>query len=149
MVMSFKAGNHLRFAEALAAISISANAFTADAQVASDIASTSASASATPNLNLRVKAMPGGTPPLASPLLSVGPFGQEVTSLENRRIEFSQRPIIFYGSSSIRRWKTLSQDFVGYPVVNCGFGGSRLSDCLRYLSRLVLHLKPAAVVLRR
>jgi len=62
------------------------------------------------------------------PLLSVGPFGQEVTSLENRRIEFSQRPIIFYGSSSIRRWKTLSQDFVGYPVVNCGFGGSRLSS---------------------
>jgi hypothetical protein len=34
MVMSFKAGNHLRFAEALVAISIYANAFAADAQVA-------------------------------------------------------------------------------------------------------------------
>jgi hypothetical protein len=63
MVMSFKAGNHLRFAEALLAISISANAFT-DAQVAPNVASASGSASATPNLNLRVKAMPGGTPPL-------------------------------------------------------------------------------------
>src|SRR6202049_184486 len=143
MVMSFKAGNHLRFAEALVAISIYANAFTADAQVAPDIAS----ASATPTLNLRVPVMPGGTPPLAFPTPSVGPFEQEVTSLENRRIEFSQRPIIFYGSSSIRRWKTLRQDFVGYPVVNCGFGGSRLSDCVRYVSRLVLRLKPAAVVL--
>jgi lysophospholipase L1-like esterase len=147
MVMSFKAGNHLRFAEALLAISISANAFSAAAQVAPNVASASGSASATPNLNLRVKAMPGGTPPLASPTPSVGPFGQEVTSLENRRIEFSQRPIIFYGSSSIRRWKTLSQDFIGYPVVNCGFGGSRLSDCIRYVSPLVLRLKPAAVVL--
>ena len=147
MTMSFKAGNHVRFAEALVAISIYANAFTADAQVASDIASTSGSASATPTLNLRVQVMPGGTPPLASHAPSVSPFEQEVTSLENRRIEFSQRPIIFYGSSSIRLWKTLSQDFIGYPVVNCGFGGSRLSDCLRYVSRVVLRLKPAAVVL--
>ena len=119
MVMSFKAGNHLRFAEALLAISINANAFTANAQVAPDIGS----ASVTPNLNLRVQAMPGGAPPLASHAPSVGPFEQEVTSLENRRIEFSQPPIIFYGSSSIRRWKTLSEDFFGYPVVNCGFGG--------------------------
>jgi lysophospholipase L1-like esterase len=145
--MSFNAGNHLRFAEALVAILIYANAFTAYAQVAPDIASTSGSASGTPTLNLRVQVMPGGTPPLASHAPSVGPFEQEVTSLENRRIEFSQPPIIFYGSSSIRRWKTLSQDFVGYPVVNCGFGGSRLSDCVRYVSRLGLRLKPAAVVL--
>ena len=122
MLMSFKAGNHLRFAEAIVAISIYANALAADAQVAPDIASTSGSASATPSLNLRVPVMLGGTPPMASPSPSVGPFEQEVRSLENRRIEFSQRPIIFYGSSSIRLWKTLSQDFIGYPVVNCGFG---------------------------
>jgi hypothetical protein len=147
MVMSFKAGNHLRFAEALVAISIYANALATDAQVAPDIASTSVSSSATPILNQRVPVMPAGTPPLASPSPSVGPFEQEVSSLENRRIEFSQRPIIFYGSSSIRLWKTLSQDFIGYPVVNCGFGGSHLSDCVRYVSRLVLRLKPAAVVL--
>ena len=54
--MSFKAGNHLRFAEALVAISIYANAFAADAdaQIAPDIASTSGSA--TPSLNLRIPA---------------------------------------------------------------------------------------------
>jgi hypothetical protein len=70
-----------------------------------DIASTSGSA--TPSLNLRMPAMPGRTHPLASPAPSVGPFEEEVRSLEDRRIEFSQRPIIFYGSSSIRLWKTL------------------------------------------
>ncbi len=143
-MISFKAGKHLRLAQALVAISIYANAFTADAQVGPDIASTSA---ATPTLNLRAPVMPGATPPRASHAPSVDPFEQEVTSLENRRIELSQPPIIFYGSSSVRRWKTLSQDFTGYPVVNCGFGGSRLSDCVRYVSRLVLRLKPAAVVL--
>jgi lysophospholipase L1-like esterase len=147
MVISLMAGNRLRFATALAAISIYAYAFSADAQVAPEIASTSASASATPTPTLHLPVMPGSTPPLASNAPAVDRFEQEVTSLENRRIELSQRPIIFYGSSSIRRWKTLSQDFVGYPVVNCGFGGSRLSDCVRYVSRLVLRLKPAAVVL--
>jgi lysophospholipase L1-like esterase len=146
MLICFKAGNPLRFAEALVAISIYACAFCADAQVAPNSPSTSASASATPTLSLRVPVMPAGTLPPASYAPPIGPFEQEVTSLENRRIELSQRPIIFYGSSSIRRWKTLSEDFVGYPVVNCGFGGSRLSDCVRYVSRLVLRLKPAAVV---
>src|ERR1700693_2645927 len=94
MVRRFKAGNHLRFAAALVAISLYANAFTTEAQVAPDIASTSGSASGTPTLNLRVQVMPGGTPPLASNAPSVGPFDQEVTSLENRRIEFSPRPYL-------------------------------------------------------
>ena len=48
-------------------------------------------------------------------LLPSDRFEQEVTSLENRRIALSQSPIIFYLSSSIRRWKTLSQDFAGLP----------------------------------
>jgi lysophospholipase L1-like esterase len=144
MLMSVKAGNHLRFAEAaLLAISFSVDAFAADAQVVPNVAFPSA----TPNLNLRLKAMPDGTPLMVSPAPFIGLLGQEVASLENHRIEFSQQPIVFYGSSSIRRWKTLSQDFIGYPVVNCGFGGWRLSDCIRHLSDLVLRLKPAAVVL--
>jgi len=134
------------YAPTLLAISIYGYAFSADAQVAPDIASRSPSASATPTLNLRVPAMPGATPSLASYAPPIGSFEQEVTSLKNRRIDSSRRPIIFYGSSSIRRWRTLSKDFSGYPVVNCGFGGSRLIDCLRYVSPLVLRLKPAAVV---
>jgi lysophospholipase L1-like esterase len=128
-------------AATLLAILIYAYAFSAGAQTDREIAFQPASISATPTLNLGVPAMPGGTPSLA-----YAPFEQEVASLESRRIDSSQRPIIFYGSSSIRRWKNLSEDFVGYPVVNCGFGGSRLIDCFRYVSPLVLRLKPAAVV---
>jgi lysophospholipase L1-like esterase len=147
MVISFTVSHLLRFAAALVSISIYPCTFSADAQVAPEIAPPSASAPIAPTLTLRAPLMPGGTSPLASSAPAVGRFEQEVTSLENRRIQFSESPIIFYGSSSIRRWKTLSQDFVDYPVVNCGFGGSRLTDCLRYVSPLVLRLKPAAVVL--
>ncbi|MBV9998765.1 MAG: hypothetical protein JO015_06575 [Verrucomicrobia bacterium] len=92
--------------------------------------------------------VPGGPAPAASlSPLGLNPFEQEVTALEGRRIDITQRPIVFYGSSSIRLWTSLTQDFAGYPVVNCGFGGSHLSDCVRYVSRLVLRLKPVAVVL--
>jgi lysophospholipase L1-like esterase len=146
MLINFKACNLLRFAAALAPISIYALAFSAEAQIAPDFGSASAAAPAAPTLNLRLPVMPGAAPPLASYAPHLAPFEQEVISLENRPIGFSQRPIVFYGSSSIRRWKTLSEDFVGYPVVNCGFGGSRLIDCVRYVSGLVLRLKPAAVV---
>ena len=97
MLICFKAGNPLRFAEALVAISIYAYAFSADAQVAPNSASTSTSASATPTLNLRVPVMRGGTPPSASYAPPVGPFEQEVTSLENRRPEFHSRRLSFTG----------------------------------------------------
>jgi lysophospholipase L1-like esterase len=133
-------------AATLLAISTYAYAFSGGAQVGPDIASRPASVPAPPTLNLGVPAIPGSPPSLASQASPTGSFEQEVTSLANRRIDSSQRPIIFYGSSSIRRWKTLSEDFTGYQVVNSGFGGSRLVDCLRYVSPLVLRLKPAAVV---
>jgi lysophospholipase L1-like esterase len=135
----------MRAAPLLATL-IYAFAFSADAQIDREIALPPVSVSATPTVNLPMSAMPGGTSSLAPSAPPMAPFEQEVTSLENRRIDSSQKPIIFYGSSSIRRWKTLNQDFLGYPVVNCGFGGSRLIDCLRYVSPLVLRLKPAAVV---
>jgi len=36
--------------------------------------------------------------------------------------------IVFVGSSSIRLWSTLKQDFPGLNVINRGFGGSQLED---------------------
>jgi lysophospholipase L1-like esterase len=54
---------------------------------------------------------------------------------------------VFVGSSSIRRWQTLGNDFSGVPVLNRGFGGSEASDVLRYLDRAVLRYRPSRVVL--
>lgn len=55
--------------------------------------------------------------------------------------------IVFVGSSSIRMWQTLQNDFPGLPVLNRGFGGSELSDAVRFASRIVLPYKPRIVVL--
>ena len=77
------------------------------------------------------------------------PFETEVSALETK-LSLSPAtpgPIVFYGSSSIRLWKSLAQDFPDYSVLNCGFGGSRLADCARYANRLVLPRKPSAVVI--
>jgi lysophospholipase L1-like esterase len=77
------------------------------------------------------------------------PFESEVSALEARLLQspISSSPVVFYGSSSIRLWKSLQQDFSGYAVLNCGFGGSRLTDCVRYANRIVLPRKPSAIVI--
>jgi len=56
-------------------------------------------------------------------------------------------PVVFVGSSSIRMWDSLRADFPGVPVLNRGFGGSRMDDVLRYADRLVFRYRPRAVVL--
>jgi lysophospholipase L1-like esterase len=55
-------------------------------------------------------------------------------------------PVVFVGSSSIRLWKSLEQDFPGLPVINRGFGGSQLSDAAHFVDRLVLAYQPRFIV---
>jgi lysophospholipase L1-like esterase len=55
--------------------------------------------------------------------------------------------VLFVGSSSIRFWTDVDAEFANLPVViNRGFGGSQLSDCVRHLSRLVLAYRPRTVL---
>ncbi|GAB3890877.1 hypothetical protein GCM10028803_02120 [Larkinella knui] len=53
---------------------------------------------------------------------------------------------VFYGSSSIRLWKTLEQDFPGKQVLNMGFGGSTLAACSWFFERLVVPAQPRTLV---
>lgn len=74
---------------------------------------------------------------------------KEILALETRAA--TNRPpagcIVFVGSSSIRLWKTLAEDFPGLPVVNQGFGGSQLADSVNYAERLVIPYQPRQVVI--
>ena len=55
--------------------------------------------------------------------------------------------VLFVGSSSIRLWDSLQEDFAALPVViNRGFGGSKLSDCVRHIDRLVVPYRPRLVL---
>jgi lysophospholipase L1-like esterase len=58
-----------------------------------------------------------------------------------------QGGIVFVGSSSIRLWKTLAEDFPGLPVVNRGFGGSQLADSIRFVDRIIIPYAPRQVVI--
>jgi lysophospholipase L1-like esterase len=53
--------------------------------------------------------------------------------------------IVFVGSSSIRLWD-VQKYFPGLTVINRGFGGSQLSDSVRYAERIVIPYKPRIVV---
>ncbi|MBB4130777.1 MULTISPECIES: SGNH/GDSL hydrolase family protein [unclassified Xanthomonas] len=55
--------------------------------------------------------------------------------------------IVFVGSSSIRFWETLAQDFPDKPVINRGFGGSEVRDSTWYADRIVIPYAPRQVVL--
>lgn len=58
-----------------------------------------------------------------------------------------QHGVLFVGSSSIRLWTTLGQDFPGVPTINRGFGGSRIADSTRYVGRIVVPYRPNVIVL--
>jgi hypothetical protein len=55
--------------------------------------------------------------------------------------------ILFAGSSSIRMWSTIRGDMSPYPVIQRGFGGSKLSDVAWYAERLVYPHRFKALVL--
>lgn len=55
--------------------------------------------------------------------------------------------VLFVGSSSIRLWDKLEEQFSMVPlVINRGFGGSRMEDCAAYVDRLVLPYRPRMVL---
>jgi len=54
--------------------------------------------------------------------------------------------IVFIGSSSIRRWDTLKDDFPRYDVIQRGFGGSTFADANLFVDKIVTPYEPAAVV---
>jgi len=58
-----------------------------------------------------------------------------------------QDAILFVGSSSIRRWKTLARDFSNHTIINRGFGGSQIADATRYADRIIIPCKPRLIVL--
>lgn len=54
--------------------------------------------------------------------------------------------IVFVGSSTIRFWKTLTKDMSPLPIIQRGFGGSRILDAIYYANRIVIPYQPAAII---
>jgi len=81
-----------------------------------------------------------------------GPFAKwekEISAFEeqDRQTPPPKGGIVFVGSSSIRKWTTLAEDFPHHHVLNRGFGGSQLIDSVHFADRIVIPYEPRLVVL--
>lgn len=65
---------------------------------------------------------------------------------ERAAIEPSECDVMFFGSSSIRLWKSLKEDFAPLTVVNRGYGGATLRDLHYNYETVMAHYKPKAFV---
>lgn len=93
----------------------------------------------------------GPAPDAAPQEVTVDPlrFTQAVNEFKAADSVRMPRPnsVLFVGSSSIRGWTTLTQDFPEINVINRGFGGSHMSDLIFYLDDLVFPYNPNAIVI--
>jgi lysophospholipase L1-like esterase/phosphoserine phosphatase len=92
-------------------------------------------------------------PPAAVPAeqmvaASPGRWEEQVAEIERADRESPPVPggVVFLGSSNIRLWTTLAEDFAGLAAINRGVGGARLAELPAVASRLVAAARPAAVV---
>jgi len=71
-------------------------------------------------------------------------FVGEITAFAKQEPE--KGGIVFVGSSSIRLWTRLKEDFPGLPVVNRGFGGCLANDLVVYFETIVTRHEPRLIV---
>jgi lysophospholipase L1-like esterase len=77
------------------------------------------------------------------------PFAAEIAAFQasDETNPPPKQAILFIGSSSIRLWKTLAQDFPEHKIINRGFGGSQIIDSVNYAERIVLPYEAKQIVL--
>ncbi|QWP75062.1 hypothetical protein J5226_15620 [Lysobacter sp. K5869] len=65
---------------------------------------------------------------------------------DDARVRRMPGSVVFVGSSSIRLWTTLAEDFPGVATINRGYGSSRAYDSVYFADRIVNAYQPRAVV---
>ncbi|MEY3239131.1 MAG: hypothetical protein RIR11_569 [Bacteroidota bacterium] len=59
----------------------------------------------------------------------------------------AQQQILFVGSSSFTYWKDVQSYFPSFPIINRGFGGSSLTDVIRYEKEVIFKYRPKQIVI--
>ena len=79
---------------------------------------------------------PGAASSRAQTNTSRSPWENEIAAFEaaDKTNPPPRDAVLFVGSSSIRLWQTLRQDFANYPVIQRGFGGSQIADSTSFAS---------------
>jgi lysophospholipase L1-like esterase len=77
------------------------------------------------------------------------PFWVEIKAFEHQD-SLTPPPtngILLVGSSSFTKWKDVNAYFPGFPIINRGFGGSSLTDVIRYTYNIILPYQPRQVII--
>ena len=75
------------------------------------------------------------------------PFTEEIAKFEllDKKQSPPKNPIVFVGSSSVRKWQDLESTYPGYPILNRGFGGSNFKDLMYYADQTMFKYKPSKI----
>lgn len=81
--------------------------------------------------------------------LNAQPFAKDIAAFKKQdSIAFPPKnAILFVGSSSFTKWKDVQSYFPAHTIINRGFGGSVLSDVIRYEKDIIFPYKPKQIVI--
>ncbi len=77
------------------------------------------------------------------------PFWQEIQNFKKQdSLNFPvKNQVLFVGSSSFTMWKDVQNHFPDYKIINRGFGGSSLTDVIRYAGDVIIPYQPKQIVI--
>lgn len=77
------------------------------------------------------------------------PFYDEIQQF--KKLDSTQLPltnaILFVGSSSFQKWHDVQDYFPNETIINRGFGGSELTDAIRYANDIIIPYHPRQIVI--
>lgn len=76
-------------------------------------------------------------------------FAEDIKTIRNYDKIYAapENPILFIGSSSIRKWDDLERNFAKYVVLNRGFGGAVTNDVINYANEIIFPYHPREIVI--
>src|SRR5688572_19482185 len=90
------------------------------------------------------------TPAAPAPAHDFARWEKDVAAFEasDRTAPPPKNALLFLGSSTIVRWKTLQQDYPGHAIINRGFGGNEIADSTHFADRIIFPYQPRTIFLR-
>lgn len=78
---------------------------------------------------------------------NINRFAKEIEAFEKEDMKekYSDKALLFTGSSYIRLWKTIKQDLAPAEIIHRGFGGSRIAEMAYYIPKIAYPHQPKAI----
>ncbi|MHC1763195.1 MAG: SGNH/GDSL hydrolase family protein [Verrucomicrobiia bacterium] len=92
-----------------------------------------------------------GSPEFSCPAFAADPHARWEPDIQAFEASDRTNPppanaILFVGSSSIRMWASLKEDFSEFQIVQRGYGGSQMDDTVHFVDRIVTPYRPRQIV---